>query len=157
MEHPSQMTPGELCDMREALRLTLTELGAILGTDARDAPPGADEPALARSARKRKALHRDSVARWEMDIQPISTANAEAFARLIAYTDGVVTALVERHEPGQTIIIYRDDGELHAAVPDLWPSLPAAWHRAVARRVKEQIPGARIKFAPRSAPEDPAA
>lgn len=155
---PSAMTPAELRCLREIdLGMTITELATVLGTDARRAPAGPSEPALARSTRAPKKLLYQTVSRWEWDIQPISAPNAEALARLIAYTDAAVAALVAAHEPGGAVLTYAVDGDLHDAEPDVWPSLPAAWHRAVAHRAAQQIPGARIAYAPRSAPEDPAA
>jgi transcriptional regulator with XRE-family HTH domain len=143
---PSAMTPAELCCTRERLGLTLTELATVLGLDARVAPPSADEPALARTARKHRALTRRSVYRWERGTHELSPANAEAFTRLIRYTDDAVQALVDTSMPGQPIVTYTEDDDLHRAEPDLWPSLPAAWHRAVASRAAERIPGARVAY-----------
>jgi transcriptional regulator with XRE-family HTH domain len=143
---PSAMTPAELCIMREDLGLTQTELATVLGLDARAAAPTGDEPALARSARKHKAITRRSVYRWERGNPEISPFHAEVFARFIAYTDAAVSAIVEAHRPGKAIVTYQDDETFHNTEPDVWPSLPASWHRAVAKQARARIPGARIDF-----------
>ncbi|MDR7336859.1 hypothetical protein [Glycomyces lechevalierae] len=140
------MTSAELRCLRESLGLSIAELAAVLGLDARAAAPGPDEPALAGSARKASPLDRKTINRWERDLQPISKANAEALNRLVVYTDRAVAAIVDEHEPGQPIITYADSVELHAAESGLWATLPAAWHRAVAWRAAQQIPGATISY-----------
>ena len=76
----------------------------------------------------------------EADLEP----NAESFARLLTYTDRAVAAVVDSYEPGRPIITYADDDALRKAALNLWPSLPASWHRAVAWRAAQQIPGATI-------------
>lgn len=145
MVHPSEMDPGGLLCLREELRLSISELARVLGLDARDAPAGPDEPALARSARKREPLNRETVRGWESGARPLSAPNAEALARLVAYTDAAVAALVSAHQPGRPIVIYASDADLHAAEPGLWPSLPASWHRAVASRAARET-GGRIEY-----------
>lgn len=142
---PSAMTPAELCIMRERLGLTQTELAKVLGVDARAAAPTADEPALARSVRRQGAITRKSVYRWERGNPVISPFHAEVFARFIAYTDAAVQAVVDGHQPGEPVITYLDD-EFHAADLGWWDSLPASWHRMVAARVQERIPGVVIDF-----------
>jgi transcriptional regulator with XRE-family HTH domain len=140
------MTSAELRCLRESLGLSIAELAAVLGLDARAATPRPDEPALASSARKPRPLDRKTINRWERDLQPISKANAEALARLIAYTDRAVAAIVEAHDPSQPIITYTDGVDLNLAERGLWPTLPASWHRAVAWRAAQQIPGATITY-----------
>jgi transcriptional regulator with XRE-family HTH domain len=148
------MTPAELRCLRETLGLTITELAVVLGLDARAAPPIAEqEPALARSARKAEPLNERTVRRWETGAPTISKPNGEAFARLLAYTDQAIAALVDGHRPGQPIITHANDHDLRRAHPDLWPSLPASWHRAVAWRAAQQIPGAVITY---DSPGEPA-
>lgn len=149
MPHPSEMTPAELRCLRIfRLGLSTTELGIVLGLDARDdAPPDPErEPALARSTRKREPLSERTVRRWEREVGKLSAPNAEALARLIAYTDRAVAALVDAHIPGRPILTYRDDDDLRSAEPGVWPSLPASWHEAVADQAARQIPGARIDY-----------
>lgn len=142
---PSAMTSAELRCLRETLGLSIAELAAVLGLDARVAEPGPDEPALASSARKLRALDRKTINRWERDVQPISRPNGEAFARLVAYTDRAVADIVDQVEPGSPIVTYADDEALRVAEPELWPSLPASWHRAVAWRAAQQT-GAAITY-----------
>lgn len=143
----SAMTPAELrCLRKFELGMSITELGVVLGLDARAAPPAPGEPALARSVRKFEPLSERTVRRWETGAQPISKPNSEAFARLLAYTDQAVAALVDAYRPGRPILTYATDEALHQAEPDLWPSLPASWHSAVAWRAKEQIPGATVDY-----------
>lgn len=138
--HPSAMTPAALrCLRKFDLGLSAAELGIVLGFDARDAPPDPErEPALARSLRKREPLSERTVRRWETGNQPISEANAEALTRLIRYTEEAVFAIVDAHEPSQPIITYVSDDDLHRSEPDVWPSLPASWHQAVAWQAAAQ-------------------
>ncbi|PRY56416.1 hypothetical protein [Glycomyces artemisiae] len=151
MQHPSEMTPADLRSLRRLrLGLSIGELAAILGTDARDAPAGPDEPALARSVRQRGPLHRKTIEKWESGTQPISAPNAEALARLIRYTDDHVDALAAAHRRGSTIPTYATDGELHAAEPGLWPSLPASWHQAAAWRAAQRLGGGTDYAVPRT-------
>jgi len=123
---PSVMTPAELRCLRESLGLTITELAV-----------GIRHPG---------SLNERTVRRWESGPHSISKPNAEALARLVAYTDDSVRAIVEAHRPGAPIITYWDDEALHKAEPGLWPSIPASWHRAVAWRAAQQIPGAVITY-----------
>lgn len=143
---PSAMTSAELRCLRESLGLSIAELAAVLGLDARAAAPGPDEPALAGSARKPRPLDRKTINRWERDLQPISKANAEALVRLLVYTDEAVAVIVDEHESGAPIVTYADDAALRGAEPELWMSLPASWHRAVAWRAAQQIPGATVRY-----------
>lgn len=138
-QHPSEMTPAALLCTREGLGLSMTDLAAVLGLEARDA---ADSPELNRSQRQPRRLSAKTVKRWERG-WPISEANAAAFEALIAYTDEAVRAIVEAWRPGEPIVTYMDDEAFRAAEPGVWRSLPASWHRAVARRAAEQT-GARI-------------
>lgn len=141
------MTPAELCCLRERdLGLTQTELATVLGLDARAAAPTADEPALARSARKYRAITRKSVYRWERGAPEISRFHAEVLARLIRYTDTAVQAVVDAYQAGEPIVTYLDDDAFRAAELGFWPSLPASWHRMVAARAAERIPGAVITY-----------
>lgn len=121
--HPSEMTPAERLIAREAMGLTVRALAKLLDQSARN------------------------VHRWEEKSKGFSAPNAAALARLIHYTDQAVTELVERSKPGTPIITYRTDQEFQEAEPHpVWPTLPAQWHRAVARRAKERIPGAVITY-----------
>jgi len=140
------MTSAELRCLRESLGLSIAELAAVLGLDARAATPGPEEPALASSARKARPLDRKTINRWERDLQPISKANAEALTRLVLYTDRAVAAIIEAYEPGRPLITYADGVELHAAEPGLWATLPASWHRSVVWRAAQQIPGVTITY-----------
>ena len=140
MQHPSEMTPTALLCTREGLGLSMTDLGAVLGLDAGDAAGSAE---LWGSRRSRAPLDPKTVRRWEQGTWPISEASAAAFAALIAYTDEAVRAIVEAWQPGEPIVTYVDDESFHAAEPWAWRSLPASWHRAVARRAAERA-GARI-------------
>jgi len=123
---PSEMTPAELRCLRESLGMTITELALCV--------------------RHPRSLNERTVRRWESGPHSISKPNAEAFARLVAYTDDSVHAIVEAHRPGAPITTYWDDEALHQAEPGLWPALPASWHRAVAWRAAQQIPGATIDY-----------
>jgi|GEM_PF-7068084 len=133
-QHPSEMSPEALLCTREGLGLSMTELATVLGLEAREA---ADSPALTRSRRQPRRLDAKTVKRWERG-RPISEANAAAFAALIDYTDAAVRSLVEARRSGERIVTYLDDESFRAAEPGVWRSLPASWHRAVARRAAEQ-------------------
>jgi hypothetical protein len=144
--HPSDMSVADLRSLRKYhLAMEVNQLALVLGTDARDGAPGPGEAALARSTRKRGALNRDTIRRWETDDEAtrkaISAPNAEALARLIRYTQDVEDALAAAHAPGAVIPTYRTDEALHSARPDLWPALPATWHQAAAWRAAERIGG----------------
>lgn len=120
--HPLLMNPGELLCLREALGLSVRDLARAVGRSER------------------------SVSRWERGGPSISRATADALNALVAYTDAAVATMVATHAAGDTIIVYLSDKEFRDHVDTGGLVLPASWHRAVAWRAKEQIPGATISW-----------
>lgn len=122
VEHPLLMTPaGRLC-LRESLGLSPRALTKALG------------------------VYERYVYRWESSGQGLTRETADALADLVAYTEEAVAALVAAHEPGAVLTIYRTDTEFRDHVDTGGWVLSAEWHRAVAWRAKEQIPGARVDY-----------
>lgn len=122
LRHPSTMTPAERRIAREAMGLTVQALAEALNQHVR------------------------TIYRWE-GAGEISASNAAAFGRLLDYTDQAADALTEQTEPGGEIITYRSDEDFQATEPQAaWPTLPAQWHRAVARRAARRIPGATVTY-----------
>lgn len=120
--NPSEMTPAELRCLREELRLTVRALSNAIGQTYK------------------------TIARWESGERAPSRYSANALADLAAFTDAAVADLVETHGPGSTIVTYLDDASFqeHVDIADF--VLSAAWHRGVAWRAAQQIPGATITY-----------
>jgi len=119
---PSEMTPAELRCLREELRLTVRALSAAIGQTYQ------------------------TVSRWESGERTPSRYSASALADLEAFTDAAVANLVEAHEPGSTIVTYLDDETFREHVDTGIFTLSAAWHRGVAWRAAQRIPGAVITY-----------
>lgn len=117
------MTPAELKVIREALGLTGDALAALHHVSPR------------------------TVRHWEQGRYTIPEGVVAEVLRLEARADStaaeIVTELQDQPDPSMTV--YRDDAAFHAAHPDLEP-YPAAWHRAVAYRVRRRLPHVRIEF-----------
>lgn len=120
--HPSEMTPAELRCLREELRLTVRALSTAIGQTYQ------------------------TVTRWESGERAPSRYSASALADLEAFTDAAVDDLVETHGPGATIMTYLDDESFQEHVDTGVFVLSAAWHRGVAWRAAERIPGAVITY-----------
>ncbi|MEU5157282.1 helix-turn-helix transcriptional regulator [Glycomyces sp. NPDC021274] len=114
------MTAAELRCLRELLGLSTRALAAAIGRSERN------------------------VARWENGQQRLARDTAEALAELADYTDAAVDALVAAAP--DTISVYRNDGEFRAHEDTGARVLSAAWHRMVAARAAERIPGAVITY-----------
>lgn len=120
--HPSEMNPAELRCLREELRLTVRALSAAIGQSYQ------------------------TISRWESGERTPSRYSASALADLAAYTDAAVADLVDTHEPGSTIVTYLDDEAFRSHVGTGVFVLSAAWHRGVATRAAERIPGVVITY-----------
>jgi DNA-binding transcriptional regulator YiaG len=118
--HPLIMTTAELRCLRERLGLTPAALAAAIGRSERN------------------------VRRWENGEQRISRETADAMIALASYTDAAVDALVEAAP--STITVYRDDEAFRAHEDTGSRVLSAAWHRMVAARTAERIPGSVIAY-----------
>jgi transcriptional regulator with XRE-family HTH domain len=116
------MTPAELRCLREDLRLTVRAMSTAIGQTYQ------------------------TVSRWESGERVPSRYSARALADLAAFTDAAVAELVEAHEPGSTIVTYLDDETFRKHVRTGVFRLSAAWHRGVAWRAAERIPGAAITY-----------
>lgn len=117
------MTPAEIRSIREHLGLSHTELAAFLSVDVR------------------------SVRRWEAGQQYIHDDNAESIRKLVDITGTAVRQRVINLRPrtNPTMVVYRFDEDMWAAHPEYAP-LPARWHRIIAARVGEQVPGLVIAY-----------
>lgn len=121
--HPLMMTAAELRCLREVeLGLSIRELARAIGRDERN------------------------VYRWEGGEHAIARDTADKLAALVSYSEAAVTALVAAHEPGGAVITYRDDKTFRDHVDTGALVLSAAWHRRVAWRAAQQIPGASITY-----------
>lgn len=121
--HPLIMTAAELRCLRESLGLTIRALAKAVNHTERN------------------------ISRWENAEQPISRRSAEALVDLVAYTDETLAAVVATHASGSTIITYRSDEEFQERFDTGGRALSASWHRMVAWRAAQQIPGAVITYA----------
>lgn len=118
--HPLIMTAAELRCLRERLGLSTRALAAAIGRSERN------------------------VARWENGQQRLARETADALVDLADYTDAAVDALVAAAP--DTISVYRNDAAFRAHEDTGDRVLSAAWHRMVAARAAERIPGAVITY-----------
>lgn len=122
MKHPLIMNAAELLCLRERLGFTQEALARAIGRAGRN------------------------VRKWESlsSTQKVSRESADALLDLVAYTDAAVDALVKAAPA--TIVIYRTDAEFRANEDTGERVLSAAWHRMVAARAGERLPGVVITF-----------
>ncbi len=87
----------------------------------------------------RVGVHNRTWRRWEHDYMPVPSAVAAEVGRWTDYADVVIEAAVARllDEPEPVLTVPRS-GDV-----DGWP---AAWWRAVAARVVEDVPGLRVTY-----------
>jgi DNA-binding XRE family transcriptional regulator len=116
-----RMDPGELQAVREYLGLTTECLAGMLG------------------------VRHDTVRRWESGRDPIPERVREEVEAVEADTAAAVAELaaVLRDTRDPAVVVYRTDGQMHAARPDT-AHLPARWWRHVVMRACEQVPGVEI-------------
>lgn len=119
------MNSAEIRAIRESLGLSQEELATFLAGDVR------------------------SVRRWDTGQEPIHDDNADSIRRLVDITNTTVRQKVInlRRQSNPAIVIYRSDDDMWADHPALAP-LPARWHRIIAARVAEHVPGLVITYAP---------
>jgi len=117
------MPPAEIRSAREHLGLSHAELAAILAIDER------------------------SVRRWEVGTQPIHDGNARALRRIVDITASTVRRhVIElRGRPQPILVTYRSDEDMWTDHPTFAP-FPARWHRIIAARVIELVPGLVISY-----------
>ncbi len=117
------MNAAEIRCVREHLGLSHTELAGVLHVDVR------------------------SVRRWETGEQPISNINASALRKLVDITASTVRRhLIDlRGQAHPALVTYRSDQDMWADYPTFTP-LPARWHRMLAARVAELVPGLVITY-----------
>lgn len=117
------MNAAEIRSVREHLGLSHTELAAVLDIDHR------------------------SVRRWEIETQTIDAGNAAELRRLAARTTETVTRhMIDlRNHPKPILITYRSDEDMWDVHPKFRP-FPARWHRMIAARVAELVPGLTIVY-----------
>ncbi len=122
MPDDERMTPAEFRVVREFLGLTGDWLGRHLGVSAR------------------------TVRHWEQGKYPIPDGvriELEDLERRTAeFIGGVAPKLLDLPDP--TVIVYRTDEEYHQAHPEI--PFPASWHRAVAARIAQEVPGLSITY-----------
>lgn len=117
------MHAAQIRATREYLGLSLAEFAAILEVDER------------------------SVRRWEIGEQPIHGHNAEGIRKLVTITANSVRrhVIYLRSRVDPVLITYRSNEDLWTDHPDFRP-LPARWHRMLAARVAEHVPGLVITY-----------
>lgn len=87
-----------------------------------------------------------TVRHWEQGRYPIPDGVRLAMERMEQDAASSVTAAVEAlmDLPEPALVTYRTDEEFHAAQPDV--TYPASFHRAVAARVAQEVPGLSIAY-----------
>lgn len=110
------MSPAEFRVLRESVGMTINGTARTLGVSER------------------------AVSYWDRGTRPVPAGVVEDVRRWIREADQLVDRCVESLAgvPGAVLVTFRDneyDGEY-----------PASWHRAVAARVAERVPGLRITY-----------
>ena len=107
-----------------------------------------------------------SVRHWDSGKYPVPERISRWLRWLAEETEATVSWIAERLEnsPERLLVTYRNDEELDACAADdpyrgLYPDddLPAAWHRRMAARVAERVPGLRLIYPGQTAADIPAA
>ncbi len=124
MKHETEdrMTGAEFRCLREQLGLTVAWLFDYLG------------------------VGEATVNRWQDGKMNIAPGVVEDMLELEAIAAKAVAAGAARLERDDAPVIYvpRTDDALHSGHSD--DPYPASWHRAIAARVRERVPGLRIEF-----------
>lgn len=116
------MTAAEFRCLREWLGLTTTWTAQRLGVAER------------------------TVHRWEAGVMRVPAGVSDAMLALSEQTYDVMNAAVEQllDTTDPAIETYRTDADFREHQPQAdWP---ASWHRALAARVADEVPGVRIEF-----------
>lgn len=121
MADDDRMTGGELMMVREWLGLTGDALAGILGVD----------PRTVRAWEAGKYRIPEGV---RGEVEALEAATAESVGEL-------VSALEEARDPA--VVVYRTDGELHAARGGT-EHLTARWWRHVVARAVTEVPGVAV-------------
>lgn len=121
MPEDERMTPAELKVVREFLGLSGAALGVRLDVSDR------------------------TIRHWEEGKYPIPDGVRLAVERLEAMTGELVSELIDKlmDAPDPVLVTFRSDEEcptIHGI------TLPASWHRAVAARVAQEVPGLSITY-----------
>src|SRR5690554_7805945 len=93
-----------------------------------------------------------SVRHWDSGKYPVPERISRWLVWLAEATEATVAGIAERLEssPERLLVTYRNDEERVADDPyrGLYPDddLPAAWHRRMAARVAERVPGLRLVY-----------
>jgi len=107
-----------------------------------------------------------SVRHWDSGKYPVPERISRWMRWLAEDTEATVAWIAERLEnsPERLLVTYRNDEELDAGAADdpyrgLYPDddLPSAWHRRMAARVAERVPGLRLVYPGQTAADIPAA
>lgn len=119
------MNSAEIRATRESLGLSQEDLAAFLSIDVR------------------------SVRRWEDGQQDIHDGNAAAIRKIVDITNTTIRRHVIdlRGQPNPTLLIYWSNDNMWSDRPILAP-LPARWHRIIAARVAEHVPGLTVTYPP---------
>lgn len=92
-----------------------------------------------------------SVVRWGDDVNDVPPGVEEGMYELErtarrAVQDSVARFTGASNDTELLLETYRTDAALHAALPG--DPYPASWHRAIAARIREQVPGLTVEYAP---------
>lgn len=109
-----------------------------------------------------------SVRHWDSGKYPVPERISRWMVWLAEATEATVAGIAERLETSpeseRLLVTYRNDAELYARVADdpyrgLYPDddVPSAWHRRMAARVAERVPGLRLVYPGQTAADIPAA
>jgi len=117
------MTPAELRVVREWLGLTGEALGALIGVQDR------------------------TVRRWEAGQDRVPEGARLDIERLEDMAAAAVGAVVDQLADAREVrmLTYRTNDDFWAHRPELAPH-PASWHRAIAARVAQEVPGLAIDY-----------
>ena len=83
---------------------------------------------------------------WEQGRSPVPTDVCKVMGDFLGEAADIVGDEVEEllEVPGPVYVTFRDDDEYHNAYPKV--PYPASWHRALAGRIAQAVPGLRVMY-----------
>lgn len=96
-------------------------------------------------------INERSIRRYEMGTATMNPAVADRLEDLVRVADAQVEAMIaelaDQVEP--VILVYREDGQMHAVAPQDAMPISAGWHRAIVARVLAAVPHAVVDYPPK--------